>query len=73
MAMVAVKALGGTNYVRAEAVIAVQSTPTGGSVVVMSGGIMVQSSEVSKDVAERIEAARIEPAERPNSGSLKDP
>ena len=72
MVMVAVRALGGTNYVRSEHVLAVQSTPTGGSVVVMNGGVMVQSSELSKDVAERLAnalldgaSARSNPPERP--------
>lgn len=57
MVMVAVKALGGTNYVRAEDVIAVQTTPTGGAIVVMTGGVNVQSNEPAKDVASRIEEA----------------
>jgi hypothetical protein len=57
MIMVAVKALGGTNYVRAEDVMAVQTTPTGGAIVVMKGGVNVQSSEPAKDVASRIEEA----------------
>jgi hypothetical protein len=57
MVMVAIKALGGTNYVLAEHVVAVQCTPTGGSLVIMNGGVTVQSSELSKDVAERVAAA----------------
>ncbi len=57
MVMVAVKALGGTNYVRAEDVMAVQTTPTGGAIVVMKGGVTVQSSEPAKDVSGRIEDA----------------
>jgi hypothetical protein len=65
MVMVAIKALGGTNYVRAENVIAVQSTPTGGSIVVMEGGVMVQSSELSKDVAERLASALLSPSGQP--------
>jgi hypothetical protein len=65
MVMVAIKALGGTNYVRAEKVVAVQSTPTGGSVVVMEGGVMVQSSELSKNVAERLASALLEPSDDP--------
>jgi hypothetical protein len=64
MVMVAVKALGGTNYVRAEDVMAVQTTPTGGAIVVMKGGVNVQSSEPAKDVSGRIEDA-LKTAARP--------
>jgi hypothetical protein len=65
MIMMAIKTLGGTNYVRAEHVMAVQSTPTGGSVVVMNGGVMVQSSELSKDIAERLANVLQEPPAQP--------
>ncbi len=57
MRLIEVKCLGGTNYVRAELVMAIQTSATGNSVIVMEGGTTVQSSEMSKDIAARIEAA----------------
>lgn len=56
MQFVPVKSLGGTNYVRADVVVAIQTNPSGGAVIVMSTGVLVQSSESPKDIAERLEA-----------------
>jgi len=55
--LVEVKSLGGTNFVRPERVIAVQTSPTGGTVIVMEGGPTVNSSEAAAVVAARLEAA----------------
>lgn len=56
-ALVEVKSMGGTNFVRPDRVVAVQTTPTGGTVIVMEGGTMVNSSETTKVIAARLEAA----------------
>jgi hypothetical protein len=55
--LVEVRSLGGVNFVRSDRVIAVQTTSTGGNVIVMEGGILVNSSEPTKVVAARLEAA----------------
>lgn len=55
--LVEIKSLGGTNFVRPERVIAIQTTPTGTTVVVMDGGTLVNSSESTKVIAARLEAA----------------
>jgi hypothetical protein len=52
-----VKSLGGTNFVRPDRVIAVQTTPTGTTVIVMEGGTIVNSSEATKVIAARLEEA----------------
>ncbi len=57
MRLIEVKSLAGTNYVKADQVIAVQTTPTGTCTIVMDGGTIVQSSEQTSVVAARIEAA----------------
>jgi hypothetical protein len=58
--LVEVKSLNGTNYVRPDRVIAVQTSPTGSTVIVMDGGTTVNSSETTKAVVARLEAARME-------------
>jgi hypothetical protein len=55
--LVEVKSLGGTNFVRPDRVIAIQSSPTGTSLIVMEGGTTVHSSESTRAIAARIEAA----------------
>ena len=55
--LVEVKSLGGTNFVRADRVIAIQTTAQGTTVIVMEGGGSVNSSEATKVLAARIEAA----------------
>jgi hypothetical protein len=55
--LVEVKSLGGTNFVRPDRVIAIQSSPTGASLIVMEGGTTVHSSESTRAIAARIEAA----------------
>ena len=55
--LVEVKSLGGTNYVRSDRVIAIQTSPTGTAVIVMEGGTTVNSSEMPKIIAERLLAA----------------
>ena len=61
--LVEVKSLGGTNFVRPERVIAVQTSSTGATVIVMEGGVVVNSSEPTKVVAARLEAALLPAAE----------
>ena len=55
--LVEVKSLGGTNFVRADRVIAIQTAAQGTTVIVMEGGGSVNSSEATKVLAARIEAA----------------
>jgi hypothetical protein len=55
--LVEIKSLGGVNFVRPDRVIAVQTSSTGATVIVMEGGITVNSSEPTKVVAARLEAA----------------
>jgi len=52
-----VKSLGGTNFVRPDRVMVVQTSPTGNTLIVMEGGTIVNSSESTKEVAARLEAA----------------
>lgn len=56
-ALVEVRSLGGVNFVRPDRVIAIQTSPTGTSLIVMEGGTTVHSSETTKVIAERIAAA----------------
>ena len=63
--LVEVKSLGGVNFVRSDRVIAVQTSSTGTTVIVMEGGMVVNSSEPTKVVAARLEAALL-PVERPH-------
>ena len=55
--LVEVKSLGGTNFIRPDRVIAIQTTPTGTTVIMMEGGAMVNSSEPTKIIAARLDAA----------------
>jgi hypothetical protein len=55
--LVEVKSLGGTNFIRPERVIAIQTTASGATVVVLEGGTTVNSSEPPKVIAERLEIA----------------
>ena len=55
--LVEVKSLGGTNFVRADRVISVQTTAQGTTVIVLEGGTQVNSSEPTKVLAARIDAA----------------
>ncbi|WP_020178832.1 hypothetical protein [Methylopila sp. M107] len=59
-ALVEVKSLGGTNFVRPERVIAIQTSATGSTVIVMEGGAQVNSSETTAVVAARLRAAETE-------------
>jgi hypothetical protein len=54
---VEVKSLGGSNFVRPDRVIAVQTSPAGGTIIAMEGGAVVNSSENTSLVAARLEAA----------------
>jgi hypothetical protein len=55
--LIEVKSLGGTNLVRPDRVMVVQTSPTGNTLIVMEGGTIVNSSESTKEVAARLEAA----------------
>ena len=52
-----IKALAGSNYVRADQVIAVYATEPGKCTVALAGGVTVPCAEAAKDVMERVEAA----------------
>ena len=70
MKLVEVKSMGGTNYVRADMVVALQTT-NGATVIVMEGGATVHSSELPKAIAARIEAARVQlPSDLPANAEL---
>jgi len=56
-----VKTLAGTNYVRPDMVVAVQTTATGTSIIAMVGGAQVQSSENAKALADKIAQALAAP------------
>jgi len=45
------------NFVRPDRVIAIQTSPTGATVIVMEGGAVVNSSETTLAVAARLRAA----------------
>ena len=60
MKLLEVKALGGINYVRADKVIALQTTPTGNTIILMEGGATLQSSETPAAIAKLLMS--LEPA-----------
>jgi hypothetical protein len=57
MQFIQIKALAGSNFVRADQVIAIYATEPGKCTVSMAGGVTVPCSEPAKDVMERVEAA----------------
>ncbi len=57
MKLMEVKSLGGTNFVRADRVLALQLSPTGATVIVMEGGAVVNSTESTIVIAARLAAA----------------
>jgi hypothetical protein len=57
MRLFEVKSLGGSNFIRPDRVIALQTSPTGTCVIVMEGGATVQSSEKPSEIAARIQTA----------------
>lgn len=59
-ALIEVKSLGGMNFVRPDRVIAVQTSATGSTVIVMEGGHQVNSSETTLAVAGKLRAAQLE-------------
>ena len=58
--LVEVKSLGGTNFVRPDRVLSIQVTPAGTTLIVMEGGTVVNSSETTRVVAARLQAALLE-------------
>ena len=57
MRLIEVKSLAGSNFLRADLVAAIQTSPTGTSVILMENGASVSSSEATKEIASRVEAA----------------
>lgn len=58
MIFVEVKALGGSNFIRADMVVAVsQNDPRKCSIVVQGGGNSIPCAEPARDVIDRLEAA----------------
>jgi hypothetical protein len=57
MQFVALKALSGFHYVRADQVIAISSSEPTKCVLTMAGGVTVPCSEPAKDVIAKLEAA----------------
>ena len=57
MQMVAVKAMVGSNYVKADQVIAITTTDPAKCTIYLSGGVMVPCSEPAADVLARLSAA----------------
>ncbi len=57
MKLVAVKALAGFNYVRADAVVAVSATDPQRCTVFVTGGVAIPANEPAKDVIAKLEAA----------------
>jgi len=57
MKLVAVKALAGFNYVRADAVVAIGATDPTKCTIYIAGGVMIPSSEPATDVIAKLQAA----------------
>jgi hypothetical protein len=58
--LVAIKALAGFNYVRADAVVAISATDPLKCTVYIAGGVSIPASEPAKDVMAKLEAAEAE-------------
>lgn len=55
--LIGVKTQSGMSFVRPDRVIAVQVSPTGGTIVVLEGGAQIHSMESSTAIAGRVKAA----------------
>lgn len=55
MIFIEVKALAGSNFIRAKDVIAVQQTSPDKCAVMMAGGVTIPCSEPTKDIVGRLE------------------
>jgi len=64
---VAVKALGGYNYVRPDQVMAVSGIEGAKCNIFMAGGVTVPCSEPAKDIVARLEAAMAGAAQLENA------
>lgn len=53
-ALVEIRSLGGRNFVRPDRVIAIQTSATGSTVVVLEGGVQVNSAETTTEVAAKL-------------------
>ncbi len=56
MYLLEVKSLGGTNFIRPNIVVAVQTNANGGCSIILESGAIVLSSEKPAEIALRIEA-----------------
>jgi hypothetical protein len=66
--LVAIKALAGFNYVRADQVIAISATEQGKCNVHLTGGVTIPCHEPPKAVITKLEAAEADANERGNHG-----
>ena len=66
---VAVKALAGFNYVRADQVVALAASEAGKCSIYLAGGVTVPCSEPAKDVIARLDAAARDRAAEPREGA----
>ena len=62
----AVKALAGVNYVRADQVVAVAASEAGKCSIYLAGGVTVPCSEPAKDVLAKLAAAAGDRASEPH-------
>lgn len=65
MNLVAVKALAGFNYIRADQVVAIAASEPGKCVIYLFGGAMIPCSEPVKEVIAKLEAATGDRASEP--------
>ncbi len=59
--LVAIKALAGFNYVRADAVVAVGATDPSKCTIYIAGGVAIPASEPAKDVIAKLMASEEAP------------
>lgn len=65
MNLVALKALAGLNYVRADTVIAIGATDPMRCNVYLTGGVVIPCSEPAKDVIAKLEAGELSASNEP--------
>jgi hypothetical protein len=61
--LVAIKALAGFNYVRADAVMAISATEPTKCTIYIAGGVAIPAHEPAKDVIAKLEAADAAPSQ----------
>ncbi len=57
MHLLEVKSLGGTNFIRPNIVVALQTNSAGGCSIILENGATIPSSEKPAEIALRVEAA----------------